>query len=173
MLRNLCCVSFCCLIVAGCASSHQVTELPDPRDTVPKNGLARIYVIHKHSRGQFAVADGNKLIGEAGVGCFVGWEREAGPATIITGALVRRNRGANPFASIEDSSLTYDYKGSPHTFLTPVSRNLKVEPGKIYYVLLDWSWSTSSFTIDFADEKTGKALLEKSNKPRVKIQEKG
>jgi hypothetical protein len=165
-LRTVLCACVASLVLGGCTFSRQFIPLPD-HSSPPGNGRARIYAIHHKGSGRFAVADGNRLIGEACAGCYVGWEREPGMATIITGGLVRLERGANPFASIQDTSVSYNFDGKPHTFLTPVSKNVKVEAGKTSYVLLGFSWSQNSLTVDVLDEPTGSALLKTCKTPTV------
>jgi hypothetical protein len=164
-------------VLSGCTSSRQFTSLPDP-NSPPPPGQGRVYAIHHESNGNFAIADGNKLIGEAAEGGYVAWDREPGTATIITGALMRldkwqrlvRTGGKNPFEmGLQDASVVMNFKGKPHTILTPVSRNVRVEAGKSHYVVVSWKWSGSTFTIDAADEKTGAALLARSKKPKVQM----
>ena len=92
ILRGLLCTAVACLILSGCASSHQIVPLPEPSTRTRNSGLARIYAIHERSSGNFAVAEDNKLIGEAGKGGYVGWEREPGTATIVMGALMAIRR---------------------------------------------------------------------------------
>ena len=165
-----------CLVVAGCAGSRQFTQFPDQTAAVPENDLARIYVIRMRGDARLPVADGNKLIGDANAKHYLCWEREPGTATIIAGLGMIRLRSGQKTLLPKDSSVSFSYKGQLHTMVYPFSRNIKVEAGKTYFVLVDIppgefrSLSRGYIDLSVADEATGKALLAKSGKPRLKIQ---
>jgi hypothetical protein len=167
------------LVLSGCTSTRQFTSFPETNSPPP--GRGRIYALHPESTGNFAIADGNKLIGEVAEGGYLAWDREPGTATIITGALMRTDklkrllRAHTKKSAVElglqDSSVTFNYKGKPHTIIMPVSRNVRVEAGKTYYVVVGakstgWRFE-NPYTIDAADEKAGSALLVKSKKPKL------
>ena len=165
-----------CFIVAGCAGARQFTHFPDHTSALPDSGLARIYVIRMRGDARLPVADGNKLIGDANAKHFLCWDREPGTATIIAGLGMIRLRSGHKTGLPQDSSVSFNYKGQLHTMVYPFSRNLKVEAGKTYFVLVDIppgefrSLNKGYIDLAVADETTGKALLAKCGKPHLKNQ---
>jgi hypothetical protein len=172
---KLLCMGLLALIQAGCHSARQFVPLPSTAEA-PSANVARIYVFHREGSGIFPVVDGTKLIGHAPEHRYVGWEREAGTATLVTGMGMLPLRIGGGFGRVvdvpHDPGLVFTEPGKrkPKTVFEAVSRNVKVEGGKTYFVVLDGpGWSTHPVKIQVVDEATGNRLVTKAGKPRVKM----
>jgi|ERR1051325_6980751 hypothetical protein len=177
-IRKRCfwCALALAIVVVGCSGSRQFVALPGIGTGVVNGKLGRIYVVHVHGSGRYPVVDGIKVIGELDNDCYLGWDREPGTANLVSGfGFVPLKTGAGLFgggtAIPHDPSMEFTIDGKRRTIVEPVSRNVRVDAGKTYYLTLTGpsGFSSKPVEIERLDEAHGAALIAKSKKARVDV----
>ena len=134
------------LFLSGCAGAKQYLPLPDLTVPVENPDYGRIYVLRPTPFGSavsMKVREGIKNIGVTGPNSFLAWEREPGPASIVSKA--------------ENDEVL----------------NFEVEKGKAYYVQqhVRMGLMEARNELELLSEDEGKALLSKCKAPKVELQE--